>query len=165
MAKIKLDGQQEHEVPEAVKVHLDSLDAKVASLEAEKSALTAKVDSANEALESAKADAKAKEDGFQARVDAAVEAKLHMASVATKYAVDASGDIRAQVIAKAFPKANLDGKDEAYVSARFDAACEVLDSLHGDGTQSQLQQIQKPKEDGIKADSVEARLTTAYKSK
>ena len=165
MAKIKLDGQQEHEVPEAVKVHLDGLDAKIASLEAEKSTLAAKADSASEELAAVKAEAKSKEDGFQARVDAAVEAKLHMASVATKYAVDAAGDIRAQVIAKAFPKANLDGKDEAYVTARFDAACEVLDALHGDGTQQQLQQLQTPKEDGIKADSVEARLATAYKHK
>lgn len=165
MAKIKLDGQQEHEVPEAVKVHLDSLDAKIASLEAEKSTLAAKADSASEELTAVKAEAKSKEDGFQARVDAAVEAKLHMASVATKYAVDASGDIRAQVIAKAFPKANLDGKDEAYVAARFDAACEVLDALHGDGTQQQLQQLQTPPDKADKADSVEARLATAYKHK
>lgn len=164
MAKIKLDGAQEHEVPEAVKVHLDSLDAKVASLEAEKSTLSAKADSAAEALEAVKAEAKAKEDGFDARVDAAVEAKLHLASVAAKYAVDASGDIRAQVIAKAFPKANMDGKDEAYMAARFDSAIELLDSMHNDGTPAQLQQIQKPKEDGLKPESVEARMANAYKT-
>lgn len=164
MAKIKLDGAQEHEVPEAVKVHLDSLDAKVASLEAEKSTLSAKADSAAEALEAVKAEAKAKEDGFDARVDAAVEAKLHLASVAAKYAVDASGDIRAQVIAKAFPKANMDGKDEAYMAARFDAAIELLDSMHNDGTQHQMAQIQKPKEDGLKPESVEARMANAYKT-
>ena len=93
-----------------------------------------------------------------------MEAKLHLASVAAKYAVDASGDIRAQVIAKAFPKANMDGKDEAYMAARFDSAIELLDSMHNDGTPAQLQQIQKPKEDGLKPESVEARMANAYKT-
>lgn len=164
MAKISLKADGDFEIPEAVKVHLDSLDAKVASLEAEKSTLSAKADSAAEALEAVKADAKVKEDGFDARVDAAVEARLHLASVAAKYAVDASGDIRAQVIAKAFPKANMDGKDEAYMAARFDSAIELLDSMHNDGTPAQLQQIQKPKEDGLKPESVEARMANAYKT-
>ena len=85
-------------------------------------------------------------------------------AVAAKYAVDASGDIRAQVIAKAFPKANMDGKDEAYMAARFDSAIELLDSMHNDGTPAQLQQIQKPKEDGLKPESVEARMANAYKT-
>ena len=161
MAKIKLDGQQEHEVPEAVKVHLDSLDAKVASLEAEKSTIQAKADSAAEALEAVKAEAKAKEDSFQARVDAAVEEHKALAALATKYQVDGA-DVKAAVIARAFPKANLDGKDAAYIADRFDAACELLDAQHDDGVPSQLQQT-APKNTEIKADSVEARLATAYK--
>ena len=155
MAKIKLDGQQEHEIPEAVKIHLDSLDAKVASLEAEKSKLQAKADSASEALEAVKAEAKAKEDGFQAKLDAAISARMELVSLATKHGVKADGsdaEIKGALIAKAFPKANMDGKDEAYVAARLDAALELLDSgvQHLDGVQSQLQQIQpKPTEDKV----------------
>ena len=127
MAKIKLDGAQEHEVPEAVKIHLDSLDAKVASLEAEKSKLQAKADSASEELESVKAEAKAKEDGFQAKLDAAISARMELVSLATKHGVKADGsdaDIKGALIAKAFPKANMDGKDEAYVAARLDAVAD-----------------------------------------
>lgn len=171
MAKIKLDGAQEHEVPEAVKIHLDSLDAKVASLEAEKSKLQAKADSASEELESVKAEAKAKEDGFQAKVDAAVAARVELVATATKHGVKADGsdaDIKGALIAKAFPKANMDGKDEAYIAARLDAALELLESgvQHLDGVQSQFQQVQGNREDSHnKQDSIEAKLAAAYKSK
>lgn len=158
MAKIKLDGAQEHEVPEAVKIHLDSLDAKVASLEAEKSKLQAKADSASEELESVKAEAKVKEDGFQAKLDAAISARMELVSLATKHGVKADGsdaDIKGALIAKAFPKANMDGKDEAYMAARLDAALEILDTSHTDGTQSQLQQLQTPKTTEDKADGTD----------
>lgn len=158
MAKIKLDGAQEHEVPEAVKIHLDSLDAKVASLEAEKSKLQAKADSASEELESVKAEAKAKEDGFQAKLDAAISARMELVSLAAKHGVKADGsdaDIKGALIAKAFPKANMDGKDEAYMAARLDSALEILDASHTDGTQSQLQQLQAPKNPEDKADGTD----------
>jgi hypothetical protein len=167
MVKIKLDGQQEHEIPEAVKAHIDSLDSKVSALASEKSSLQAKVDSAIEELEAAKQDAKAKEDGFQSKVAAAVEAKIAMASLASKHGVKADGDVRLAIINKAFPKANMDGKDDAYVAARFDSAIELLDAQgeqHTDGTSQQLQQLQTPKADGVEPESVEARMTSAYKS-
>ncbi len=147
MAKIKLDGQTEHEVPEAVKIHLDSLDAKVASLEAEKSTIQAKADSAQEALEAAKSELKAKEDGFQARVDSAVQARIALVSTATKHGLEvkedsADSDIRNGLILKAFPAAKLDGKDEAYLAARYDAALELLEAtVKEDGTNSQKQQV------------------------
>ena len=35
------------------------------------------------------------------------------------------------VIAKAFPKADMAGKDASYVSARFDSACEFLAAQAG----------------------------------
>ena len=170
MAKIKLDGAQEHEVPEAVKVHLDSLDAKVASLEAEKSKLQAKADSASEELESVKADAKAKEDGFQAKVDAAVSARVELVATATKHGVKADGsdaEIKGALIAKAFPTAKLDGKDEAYVAARLDAALELLESgiQHVDALESQREQTNGNRNDSTsKEDSIEAKLGSAYKT-
>ena len=170
MAKIKLDGAQEHEVPEAVKVHLDSLDAKVASLEAEKSALQAKADSASEELKSVKADAKAKEDGFQAKVDAAVSARVELVATATKHGVKADGsdaEIKGALIAKAFPTAKLDGKDEAYMAARLDAALELLESgiQHVDALESQRGQTNGNRSDSTsKEDSIEAKLGSAYKT-
>ena len=170
MAKIKLDGAQEHEVPEAVKVHLDSLDAKVASLEAEKSKLQAKADSASEELESVKADAKAKEDGFQAKVDAAVSARVELVATATKHGVKADGsdaEIKGALIAKAFPTAKLDGKDEAYMAARLDAALELLESgiQHVDALESQRGQTNGNRNDSTsKEDSIEAKLGSAYKT-
>ena len=170
MAKIKLDGAQEHEVPEAVKVHLDSLDAKVASLETEKSALQAKADSASEELKSVKADAKAKEDGFQAKVDAAVSARVELVATATKHGVKADGsdaEIKGALIAKAFPTAKLDGKDEAYMAARLDAALELLESgiQHVDALESQRGQTNGNRNDSTsKEDSIEAKLGSAYKT-
>lgn len=171
MAKIKLDGSQEHEVPEAVKIHLDSLDAKIASLEAEKSKLQAKADSASEELKSVKAEAKAKEDGFQARVDAAVAARVELVTTATKYGVKADGsdaEIKGSLIAKAFPNAKLDGKDEVYMAARLDAALELLESgvQHVDALESQREQTNGNREDSHnKQDSIEVKLAAAYKSK
>lgn len=171
MAKIKLDGSQEHEVPEAVKIHLDSLDAKIASLETEKSKLQAKADSASEELKSVKAEAKAKEDGFQARVDAAVAARVELVATATKYGVKADGsdaEIKGSLIAKAFPNAKLDGKDEVYMAARLDAALELLESgvQHVDALESQREQTNGNREDSHnKQDSIEAKLAAAYKSK
>ena len=170
MAKIKLDGAQEHEVPEAVKVHLDSLDAKVASLEAEKSKLQAKADSASEELKSVKADAKAKEDGFQAKVDAAVSSRVELVATATKHGVKADGsdaEIKGALIAKAFPTAKLDGKDEAYMAARLDAALELLESgiQHVDALESQRGQTNGNRNDSTsKEDSIEAKLGSAYKT-
>lgn len=171
MAKIKLDGSQEHEVPEAVKIHLDSLDAKIASLEAEKSKLQAKADSASEELKSVKAEAKAKEDGFQAKVDAAVAARVELVAIATKYGVKADGsdaEIKGSLIAKAFPNAKLDGKDEVYMAARLDAALELLESgvQHVDALESQREQTNGNREDSRnKQDSIEVKLAAAYKSK
>ena len=170
MAKIKLDGAQEHEVPEAVKVHLDSLDAKIVSLETEKSKLQAKADSASEELKSVKAEAKAKEDGFQAKVDAAVAARVELVATATKYGVKADGsdaEIKGSLIAKAFPTAKLDGKDEAYMAARLDAALELLESgiQHVDALESQRGQTNGNRNDSTsKEDSIEAKLGSAYKT-
>lgn len=60
MKKIKLDGQtQEHEVPEAVAIHIDGLEASVANLTKDKADAESKVAAANAAVEAMKADAAA----------------------------------------------------------------------------------------------------------
>lgn len=130
MKKIRLDGAVEHEVPEAVAIHIDALDAKVKTLESDKSTLQAKADSAAEALEAEK---KARADeaaGFQVKLDSAVQSRIALVSLATKHGVKADGtdaEIRTALILKAFPAAKLDGKDAAYLDARYDGALEILE--------------------------------------
>jgi hypothetical protein len=92
MRKIRLDGAVEHEVPEAVALHIDSLETKVKALESDKSTLKAKADSASEALEAEK---KARADeaaGFQARVDSAVQSRIALVALATKHEVKDDDD-------------------------------------------------------------------------
>ena len=131
MKKIRLDGAVEHEVPEAVAIHIDALDAKVKALESEKSTLQGKLDSASEALDTEK---KARADeaaSFQAKLDSAVQSRIALVSLATKHGTKADGsdtEIRTALILKAFPAAKLDGKDAVYLDARYDAALETLEA-------------------------------------
>lgn len=129
--KIRLDGAVEHEVPEAVALHIDAQDAKIKVLESDKSTLQARADSALEALEAEK---KARADdaaGFQTRVDAAVQSRIALVALANKYEVKADGtdeEIRKALTLKAFPNAKLDGMDAKYLEARFDCAVESLEA-------------------------------------
>ncbi|GMO53034.1 MAG: hypothetical protein Ta2G_11000 [Termitinemataceae bacterium] len=68
-----------------------------------------------------------------AHIDAAVNAKLLLMDAAERAKVElkdgmSDADVRKAVIMATFPTAKLDGKDDIYISARFDAAIEVLDS-------------------------------------
>jgi hypothetical protein len=131
MKKIRLDGAVEHEVPEAVALHIDALDAKIKAVESDKSALQGKLDSAEDAL---KAEKQARADeaaGFQTKLDSAVQSRIALVTLATKHGVKADGadaEIRSALILKAFPAAKLDGKDAAYIDARYDAAMEILEA-------------------------------------
>ena len=173
MKKIRLDGAVEHEVPEAVAIHIDALDAKVKALESDKSALQAKADSAAEALEAEK---KARTDeaaSFQTKLDSAVQSRIALVSLATKHGVKADGtdtEIRTALILKAFPAAKLDGKDAAYLDARYDGALEVLeaeDTKQDGDSGSQRQSVSDgvpPKTQTPKADSAESLLGSAWKT-
>lgn len=141
MKKIRLDGATvEHEVPEAVAIRLDELNAKVKALESDKSALQAKADSASDALEAEKKTRTDEAAGFQTRVDAAVQSRIALVALATKHEVKADGtdeEIRKAITLKAFPNAKLDGQDAKYMEARFDCAVEALDAaakLREDGS-------------------------------
>ena len=104
-------------------------------------------------------------------MDAAVAARVELVATATKYGVKADGsdaEIKGALIAKAFPNAKLDGKDEAYMAARLDAALELLESgvQHVDALESQREQTNGNRNDSTnKEDSIEAKLAAAYKSK
>lgn len=154
MKKIRLDGAVEHEVPEAVALHIDALDAKVKTLDSEKSTLQGKLDSATEALEAEK---KARTDeaaGFQAKLDSAVQSRIALVSLATKHGTKADGtdaEIRTALILKAFPAAKLDGKDAAYLDARYDAAMEILEATEAKREDSSAQSQRQSVSEGVPA--------------
>jgi hypothetical protein len=130
MVKINLDGA-ELEVPEAVKDKIESLEKTVEDSKAEVSTLTAEKDVAIATTDGLKAQIKELEDGFDAKVSHAVAERSKMVTALDGVdGIDAktNTELRSLVIAKAFPKISLDGKDEAYTSALFDASLEVLNA-------------------------------------
>ena len=74
----------------------------------------------------------AMEKEMPVKISAAVQSRLELVGKAQKAGVEvrndmADLDIKKAVILKKFPSANLDGKDDAYVNARFDCACDLID--------------------------------------
>lgn len=95
------------------------LTTKVSTLEGER-------DSLKERLDQAEKDA-------PARIQSAVQAQIELMDKARTAGVEvradmAPMDIKKAVVLKKFPNANLDGKDAAYIDARFDSACELIAS-------------------------------------
>jgi uncharacterized protein len=138
---INLDNveyQAEDAVIEAYKKskeHADSLQVKVDSLTAEKSAIEAEKDTFKEKTESLTkeiSDLKAKAVD-SAEIDTRVKARLTLLATAAKAKVekvdglDEKG-IKVAVIMATSPKANLDGRDDVYIQARYDLAVEALDA-------------------------------------
>ena len=91
---------------------------KVSTLEGERDSLKERLDAA--------------EKEMPGKISAAVQSRLELVGKAQKAGVEvrndmADQDIKKAVILKKFPSANLDGKDDAYVNARFDCACDLID--------------------------------------
>lgn len=143
MKKIKLDGI-EYEAEETVikaynaeKERADNAEKELAKYKEdsakELSVMTAdrdtqkeRADKAEEELEIAKNDAM-----DQTKLDNAVKAKLELLHNAEMAGVEVKGDesdsdLKKAIIAKVFAKANLDGKDDVYIQARYDGAVEML---------------------------------------
>jgi hypothetical protein len=119
-----------------VKVKLDSTQKDLEATIAAKSALEAERDSLKERLDSV--DAKVKELELS-RVDEAMIAKrvadrVTLMDLAKKAEVEVKADasdmdIKKSIVMKVFANAKLDGKDDAYINARFDCACEDMEKL------------------------------------
>lgn len=93
-------------------------------LTSEKSTAEAERDTLKERLD-------AMEKEMPGKIDAAVKSRLDIVGKANAAGVEvrddmADVDIKKAVILKQFPSAQLDGKDESYISARFDCACELI---------------------------------------
>jgi hypothetical protein len=149
--KYRFDNGMEYEAPEgfvqayvSMKEKADTADKALAKeREDHKAALSkleAERDTAKDRADKAEAEAK------KAKEDAAIspeKVKVAAKEMAALYdAADRAGvevkddmadlDIKKAVITAVFPRADLKDKDEAYISARFDSALEMLES-HADG--------------------------------
>lgn len=143
LKKINLDGidyEAEESVIKALNTKKKLADDAVAELSKfkedsakELSVMTAERDTQKERADKAEEDlAKAKAEALDGtKLDEAVNARIELYKNAEKAGVEVKGDmkdadIKKAVIAKVFPKANLDGKDSAYIDARYDATVEML---------------------------------------
>ena len=73
----------------------------------------------------------AAEKEMPGKIAKAVQAQIDLMDKARAAGCEVRADmsekeLKAAVILKKFPKANLDGKDDNYIQARFDAACEAI---------------------------------------
>ena len=104
------------------------LEKKLSEVEAERDTEKEKKDSALAELEELK-----KTSLDSTKLDEAVKAKMELLQNAQKAGVEVKSDmsdmdIKKAVITSQFPKANLDGKDDVYIQARFDATLEIISS-------------------------------------
>lgn len=143
LKKINLDGidyEAEESVIKALNTEKKRADDAVAELSKfkedsakELSVMTAERDTQKERADKAEEDlAKVKAEALDStKLDEAVNARIDLYKNAEKAGVEVKNDmkdadIKKAVIAKVFPKANLDGKDSAYIDARYDATVEML---------------------------------------
>ncbi|MDR2403416.1 MAG: DUF2213 domain-containing protein [Spirochaetaceae bacterium] len=110
------------------KARADSAEAKtaVSKMEAERDAQKDRADTAEKELKEAKDQALDPK-----RLDEAVNARVLLFDAADRAGVEIKDgmtdlDIKKAVISAVSPTAKLDGKDEVYIAARFDAAVEIL---------------------------------------
>ena len=140
MDKIHLDGADYQAEPQVIAAYNKAVDrADGLEKELEKARTDAKEQL--DKLTAAKSTVEAERDSIKERLDAmenempgkiekAIKDRLELVGKATAAGVEvkadmADADIKKAVISKVFPSANLDGKDEAYIAARFDCACEL----------------------------------------
>ena len=102
------------------------LEKRVSEVEAERDTAKDKADSAEKELEEIK-----KTSMDSSKMNEMVNAKIELLHNAEKAGVEvksdmADADIKKAVIAKVFPNAKFDGKDDVYVQARYDATIEIL---------------------------------------
>ena len=138
---IHLDGADFQAEPQVIAA-LDKAQNRADAAEKELEQLRTDSKAASEKAAAEKAAVEAERDTFKERLDAmekempskisaAVKDRLDIVGKATAAGVEvrddmAEMDIKKAVILKQFPSAQLDGKDESYVNARFDCACELI---------------------------------------
>lgn len=172
-------GRRNHEVPDEVADHIDSMDEKMSALTEEIKNLKAKVstveadrDTFKDKLEKAE-----KRDSAD-DIKSAVKARLSIERVAEKHLdketvekIDSmsDNDIKKVVILKAFPKADLKDRDDSYINGRYQSAVETLDGDYEDKNDAAMNDTRKKlggngnsegkKDDRFDADAARERAT------
>ena len=170
MKKIRLDGAVEHEVPEAVALHIDAQDAKIKALATDKADAEAKLAAANASLAAVTKERDDAASALPAKIAEGVAARLALKEKADGFGVEVKADesddsIKAKVIAAALPDVKVDGMDAVNLNAHFDAACALLSKqTKDDGVQRQVAQVTSAPRQEQKADSVEDKFQIAWKS-
>lgn len=175
MDKIHLDGADYQAEPQVIAAYhkavdrADGLEKELEQLrkdsKAEAEKLNAKISAAEGERDSYKERLDKAETDMPSRIDAAVKARLDIVGKATAAGVEvkadmADADIKKAVIEKVFPSAKLDGKDEAYIDARFDCACETIAMQKEAGSRGDAADIPPQNKQPI---SNQARLDEAQK--
>ena len=137
LKKVHLDGV-EYQAEAQVITALNKAQEQVAGLNQELEQMrhdaadhTAKVSTLEGERDSLKERLDACEKDMPNKIQAAVASRIDLMDKARAAGCEvrsdmADAELKAAVILKKFPQANLDGKDDAYISARFDAACEMI---------------------------------------
>jgi hypothetical protein len=131
---VKVDASEVQSLIKAEKDRADGLQTSLDALTAEKAKIEAERDTHKDRAD--KAEAKVKElekvkadEAIKRDAEAKKAALLEVAKKVGVEVKDSMDNVALQkaVILKAFPKANLDGKDQVYIDARFDGAVEQLE--------------------------------------
>jgi hypothetical protein len=145
--KIRLDNGMEYDAPEgfcqayismkekadAATSRADAAEKAQADNKAALSTMEAERDTAKARADKAEKELKEAQEALNdpKRLDAAIAEKVALHDAAKKAGVEIKNDmadmeIRKAVILKVFPDSKFDGKDETYITARFDATVEFL---------------------------------------
>jgi len=168
MKKIKIDGVEYEAEGEVIKqlttaqAKLDAANEAASASAKANSELQAKLDAATEELASAKTKLDEAATAAPEQVEAAVQARLDIMVSAGKAGVevkkeDTNIEIQKAVILKASPDAKLDGKDEVYITARYDAAVERIDA-QDTASQSNLETVNGLNNDELSDEHADAHL-------
>jgi hypothetical protein len=149
LKKINLDGVEYEAEPQVItaltqhKNRADKAEEDLGKVKIDLSKMTADHDTQKERAD--KLDQELKDLKLagpdQTRIDAAVDAKFRLLKGAELAGVEVKkdmkdADIRKAIITSVFPNANLDGKDEVYLQARFDGAMDMLEEAGKNNDQS-----------------------------
>lgn len=160
MKAFKFDNKEYAEESEVIlalgeqKSALDALKAELQEIKDSLAKAEGERDSAKDELEQVKKDLSEAQDAT--KLDEAVNARLAFVKSVEGTGIEFKGDVkeaREAVILKAFPKAELEGKSDAYVSARFDSALEVLASQ-----QEKQESVEKVAQENKSAVATEEKL-------
>lgn len=150
MKKINIDGIEYEAAPEVINrltketTRADEAEKALKSANDATTVVQAKLDEADAKIKTLES----RDDA--AEIQKAVDTRLNLIAIATphldeetvkKVTTMTEKDIKIAVIKKHYPEANLDGKDDVYINARFDGAIELKPKTTDENISSQRQNL------------------------